>query len=207
MHNYSEIQSTWDKLAPAYEEKFMHLDIYHKTYDRFAELLPKVSQVLELGCGPGMIGAYLLSKHPTFQFLGTDVSPSMIEHARKNVPLAQFQTLDCRNIRSLQSKFNGIIAGFVIPYLTKIDCRRFILECSEMMEEQGVLYLSYVSGVENESGMQTNSQGDSMYFQYYSDSSIQQMLEEAQLNDVEIFKIPYFNQQVHTCLIAQKKSV
>lgn len=204
MHNYSEILATWDKLAFLYEEKFMQLDIYHKTYDRFANLLPHSARILELGCGPGMIGSYLLEQHPTFQFLGTDVSPSMIELARKNVPLAQFQTLDCRDIRSLQSKSNGIIAGFVIPYLTMNDCRRLILDCSKMMEEQGVLYLSYVASEENESEIKTNSQGDRMNFQYYSDENMRQMLEVAHLNVLEIFKIPYFNQQEHTCLIAQK---
>jgi len=204
MHNYSEILATWDKLASLYEEKFMQLDIYHKTYDRFAALLPQNARILELGCGPGVIGAYLLEKHPTFQFLGTDVSPSMIELARKNVPLAQFQTLDCRDILTLQSSYNGILAGFVIPYLTMNDCRRLILDCSEMMEEQGVLYLSYVASEENESEIKTNSQGDRMNIQYYSDENMRQMLEVAHLNVVEIFKIPYYNQQEHTCLIAQK---
>jgi cyclopropane fatty-acyl-phospholipid synthase-like methyltransferase len=206
MHNYSEILATWDKLASLYEEKFMQLDIYHKTYDRFAALLPHSAHILELGCGPGIIGSYLLAHHPTFQFLGTDVSPSMIELARKNVPLAQFQTLDCRDILTLQSSYNGILAGFVIPYLTINDCRRLILDCSEMMEERGIFYLSYVASEENESEIKTNSQGDRMYFQNYSDESILQMLEVAHFKVVEIFKIPYFNQQEHTCVIAQKNS-
>ncbi len=38
--------------------------------------------ILELGCGPGGLLAELAAAHPALEFVGVDVEPGMIEHAR-----------------------------------------------------------------------------------------------------------------------------
>jgi SAM-dependent methyltransferase len=42
--------------------------------------------VVEAGCGPGALLAELAERHPETQFLGFDVDPKMIEHARERHP-------------------------------------------------------------------------------------------------------------------------
>lgn len=39
--------------------------------------------VLEVGCGPGALLAEIAGAHPELEFLGVDVEPRMIEHARE----------------------------------------------------------------------------------------------------------------------------
>lgn len=59
---------TWDKLASQYQDKFMNLDLYNDTYDLFcSRIVKKEASVLELGCGPGNITKYMLSKRPDFK--------------------------------------------------------------------------------------------------------------------------------------------
>ena len=64
MDKYRETFETWNKVAQLYEDKFMDLDLYNDTYDQFCELLlKKNASILEIGCGPGNITKYLLSKY------------------------------------------------------------------------------------------------------------------------------------------------
>ncbi len=50
MDRYQTIFETWDKLASADQDKFMDLDLYNDTYDRFCELVSKPdANIFELG--------------------------------------------------------------------------------------------------------------------------------------------------------------
>lgn len=85
MDGKEETFQTWNKIADLYESKFMDLDIYDKTYDYFLNILNnKSSKILEVGCGPGNISKYLLTKRDDIHLLGVDVAENMIELARKN---------------------------------------------------------------------------------------------------------------------------
>lgn len=80
----------WNKVAALYQEKFMHLAIYNETYDFFCAALAKEASVLDLGCGPGNITKYLLTKLPSLSITGIDVASNMVALAKKNNPTAVF---------------------------------------------------------------------------------------------------------------------
>lgn len=85
--HYSETRHTWNKIAHLYEDKFMDLDLYDGTYNRFCDLLSNASaSVLEIGCGPGNITRYLLGLNQDLKILATDVSDNMVRLAQKNNP-------------------------------------------------------------------------------------------------------------------------
>lgn len=54
------------------------------------------ARVLELGCGPGGLLGELATEHPDVEFVGLDVDPKMIEHAREwNRPAnARYELVD-----------------------------------------------------------------------------------------------------------------
>jgi tRNA G46 methylase TrmB len=55
---------------------FMNLDLYNDSYDAFCSLLSQEKPpILEIGCGPGNITKYLLSKIPSAHWLGIDIAP------------------------------------------------------------------------------------------------------------------------------------
>jgi tRNA G46 methylase TrmB len=67
MDIYKETAATWNKIALLYQGRFMQLDIYNETYDFFCNSISKnAPAILEIGCGPGNITKYLLSKRPDF---------------------------------------------------------------------------------------------------------------------------------------------
>lgn len=89
--------------------------------DKFIQLLPETSSVLDLGCGSGEpIGRYLLAKG--CRLVGVDASPELIEMARARVPGATWITSDIRTLR-LDQRFHGILAWNSTFHLTQDDQR------------------------------------------------------------------------------------
>ena len=160
----------FNSAAKAYHEAFMDTSLYHALFDRFCEAIAVPNaEVLELGCGPGNITKYLLTKRPDLRILGTDLAPNMLELARENEPDASFQLLDARNIRGLGRSFDAIMCGFLLPYLTPAEALQLITDAHASLRERGVLFLSKMEDDPARSGFKPSSsgQGESAYIQYY----------------------------------------
>lgn len=207
MDRDTETFETWNKLATLYEDRFMDLDLYHATYDVFCSLLTK-SKLLEIGCGPGNITKYLLSKRADFNIFGIDVAPNMVELAKKNNPAASFAIMDCRQISGLETQYDGIVCGFCLPYLSHTDCEQLMADCCLLLNENGHLYLSFVEGEPGKSGFQVGSGGDRVYFYYYKLDWLTEQLRKNNFDQIQIFKVAYQRaegkMEMHTILIAQK---
>lgn len=208
MDKYQETFKTWNKIAKVYEDKFMDLDLYNDTYNVFFHLISKTNaSILEIGCGPGNITKYLLTKNTNLKIKGIDISPKMIELAKKNNPLAEFQVLDSRDISSIKNKFDAIVCGFCIPYLSKSDCKTLIKDCKKLLNDYGVLYLSFVEGDYKNSGFISGSAGNRAYFYYHNLDDLQTELKTNAFSTKELFYKDYKKAnktEVHTILIAKK---
>jgi 2-polyprenyl-3-methyl-5-hydroxy-6-metoxy-1,4-benzoquinol methylase len=210
MDTYSETFETWNKVALLYQNKFMNLNLYNKTYDVFCKALSKSnSRILEIGCGPGNITKYLLEQRPDFSISGIDIAPNMVALATENNPLASFKVMDCREIHQLNSKYDGIIAGFCLPYLSEADVTKLITDCSNLLTQNGILYLSFVEGDSNKSGFQTGSSGNRIYFYYHSLSTLLELLLNKGFETPTVMHVDYENGSkgvdIHTIIILQRK--
>lgn len=211
MDRYKETFETWNKVASLYEDKFMELDLYNDSYDLFCNTIPKKgAKILEIGCGPGNITKYLLAKRPDFDLFGIDVAPNMIALAQKNNPNAQFAVMDCRAIEKIQSKYDGIVCGFCLPYLSDADCKKCIADCGVILEENGLIYISFVEGDPNQSNYQMGSSGDRMFFYYYELEDLKTRLIENNFTEIKVSKVPYKKAakeiEMHTIITAKKKT-
>ena len=211
MDKYQETFQTWNKVAKAYQDKFMDLDLYQDTYDNFLEYIDKdYPSVLEIGCGPGNITKYLLSKRADLNLTGIDISENMIQLAKQNNPSAEFAMMDCRNIRSLEQQYDAIICGFCIPYISEKDLQNLISDCKDLLNESGVLYLSFVEGAYNNSGFITGSGGDRVYFYFYELKNLIEVIEANHFTTCDVISKEYIKAdgsvEIHKILIAQKKS-
>lgn len=209
MNNYQETAKTWNKMASLYENKFMDLAIYNESYDAILAALPKQkSKILEIGCGPGNIAHYLLAKRPDLDFFGTDIAPNMVELAQRNNPTARFTVLDIREINQLDTKYDGIICGFCLPYLTQKDGFKFITDCAELLESNGVLYISFVEGEPKDSEFKTNKDGDRVFFNFYQLEELKKELLACGLKDISVLFADFPRgegvTEMHTILLARK---
>jgi len=166
--------------ANGYNEAFMDTSLYHASFDLFCDAIaPPNAEVLELGCGPGNITHYLLTKRPDLRILGTDLAPRMLELARTNNPGAAFRSMDARKVRSLGRMFDAIMCGFCLPYLTPQETTTLIQDASEVLRPGGVLYLSTMEDDPEKSGFKAPStgKGEAAYIQYYQAAFLTEALE------------------------------
>lgn len=168
----------FDKYASEYEVRFMDTAMYHDTFNLFCETIGKPDAcILELACGPGNITRYLLQQRPAYQITATDLSDNMLAIAQQNAPNAHFQKMDCRQIGSLAARFDGIMCGFCLPYLSVDEVTKLIADAAQLLHVGGVLYLSTMEDDYSRSGLATSSKGDSLWMHYYEGERLTNLLE------------------------------
>lgn len=113
---YKELSvSEFTKAAERYESN--HAGIYEmckKDYPDILEELEKeeFSSLLDAGCGPAPMISLLAEKYPTRHYTGLDLTPAMIEQAKKkNIPNADFVVGDCENFPFEKNTFDAIICS------------------------------------------------------------------------------------------------
>ncbi len=158
----------FNKCANAYQDKYMDVGLYADTFDLFCDYLPKENaRILELACGPGNITKYLLRKRPDFKILGIDLAPNMIGLAKINNPGAEFQLMDCRDIHQLHKKYDAVMCGFCLPYLSKEETMKLISDVPKLLKSDGIFYISTMEDDYSKSGFQTSSSGDQLFVHYH----------------------------------------
>lgn len=206
---YTETFKTWNKVASLYQDKFMGLDVYNETYDFICHSITKdKAKILEIGCGPGNITKYILSKRPDFEIFGIDIAPNMINLAKINNPEASFVVMDSRKIEEIKTKFDGIVCGFCLPYLSQNDSRKLIADCYHLLNENGMIYLSFVEGDVEKSDFQISSSGDRTYFYFHNLDDLKTTLIDNKFGDFKTFEVEYKRSEteidIHTILVVTK---
>ena len=207
INRYATTFATWDTVAQLYQDTFKDIDLYNASYDLLLSSLSTNDAVLEIGCGPGNITQYLLKQKPLLRIHGTDISPNMIELARTHNPTATFEVLDGRDIATLDNNYHAIICGFCLPYLALSDIDRLLLDCSQILNTDGLIYLSFIEGTHDQSGYVVGSTGDRMYVYYYTKNEILDLLQKHSYSIQSINRIPYTKRDGevdnHLVIIAQ----
>lgn len=210
MDNYNITFETWNKVASLYQDKFMNLDLYNETYDLFCKLINKRdAHILEIGCGPGNITKHLVSTRPDFKLLAIDVAPNMIKLARRNNPTVDCKVMDCRTINTIYEKFDGIICGFCIPYLSAEDSSKLITDCFHLLHNNGLFYFSTIKGDYHQSGFEKGSTGDAAYVYYYHEDYFKSELIKNGFILIDLLEKDFPKSdgtfQINQIFIAQKK--
>ena len=211
MDSSKETFETWNNIASAYQDKFMKFELYNETYDYICNAIPnQKARLLEIGCGPGNITHYLLSERPDFAIFGIDIAPNMIALARKNNPTAQFAVMDSRQIKDLKDKYDGIIGGFCLPYLSGEESKELIANAYDLLNEKGLLYLSFVEGDPAKSDFKVGN-GGRVFFYFHRLDDLEKQLVETGFDELETFKVAYKTSEtgfdVHTIVTAKKHAL
>lgn len=111
----------FDAIGDRYDEAFPHKEGQLAAGAWLAEQLPPGSHVLDLACGTGMPTARQLTD-AGLRVTGIDLSPTMIDLARQNVPEADFRLLDLADLESAGlGPFDGMAAFFALLMLPRAE--------------------------------------------------------------------------------------
>src|SRR4030065_2554342 len=115
--NKSEKIKYFDSIAEVRQKRRKIGAYYHKELENYLRfLIPPDSSVIEIGCGSGNLLAAL---NPG-RGLGIDISPKMIDAARRNFPHLQFEVGDLEDLQ-LEEKFDYVVIVETIGHVYDIQ--------------------------------------------------------------------------------------
>lgn len=184
----------FDKSAKIYQDKFMDVSLFADTFNFFCDnILADHASILDIACGPGNITRYLLDRKPDYDVLGIDLAPNMLSLAQANNPTATFQLMDCRDIGQIEERFDGIMCGFCLPYLTRQEAVALIADVAGLLKPGGVFYLSTMEEDDlTKSRFQISSTGDQVYVNYHRGDDLTSAMRESNFEviDLKRFRSP-----------------
>jgi tRNA (cmo5U34)-methyltransferase len=117
---------------------------------------PQPSDILDLGCGDGILGRTTLNRYPQAAATFVDFSDAMLEAAEKKLaPWLRVQTIkadfgepDWRHALSTSASYDVIVSGFAIHHVPDERKRRLYTEIFDLLKPNGVfLNLEHVASV------------------------------------------------------------
>jgi SAM-dependent methyltransferase len=106
------VRTSYDRVADNYVELNLgDITTYpwlRTAVDGFAAAVRDLGPVLDVGCGPGALTAYLAERG--LDVSGVDLSPRMIEHARRLHPGQRFAVASATELELAESSLGGILA-------------------------------------------------------------------------------------------------
>jgi len=137
------LRGMFDRLAPTWE---MRIGPHHLWALELAlEEVPPPRRVLDLGTGTGVVAKSLAERYPRAEVVvGIDLSPGMIEEARRTLPpeLAgrlRFEVGDASALACPDGEFDLVVLSNMIPFFD---------ELSRIVAPGGRLVLSFSRGAE-----------------------------------------------------------
>ena len=189
-HLTVSIRDSYDKLADEYAAH-LFAELKHKPLDR--ELLNRFAldvrargEVCDMGCGPGQIARYLHDAGVTV--FGLDLSPGMLEQARRLNPDIRFRTGNMLALELEDQSLAGISAFYAIVNLPEKSLSPVFREMHRVLQPSGLLLLTFHVGNEVVQVQELWGQPVAMEFFYFQPSAIRQYLEAAGLEIEQIIE-------------------
>ncbi len=82
--------------------------------DAFAESVAGIGPVLDVGCGPGTVTAYLAERG--LDVTGVDLSPRMIDNARRLHPSCRFEVGSATDLDLADASLGGVLGVVVVVH-------------------------------------------------------------------------------------------
>lgn len=132
--NYARMVST-DGLGDIRQEPWLQAAI-----DIFAEAVSGLGPVLDVGCGPGTVTAYLQERKVDVS--GVDLSPRMIENARRLHPECRFSVGSWTELELPVASYGGILAWWSLFNLPRDLVPPVLAHCAQALKPGGQLIIA-----------------------------------------------------------------
>jgi len=143
-------RTSYDLIADDYTARIA-AELQHKPFDRllldqFADQVRDVGWVADIGCGPGHVARYLHDRG--VRVVGIDLSPRMVECARKLHPTIEFQHADMAALPISKETLAGIAAFYSLIHVPRAHVVPTLREFRRVLQPRGWLLLAFHIGAE-----------------------------------------------------------
>lgn len=190
----SDIRRSYDRMAEAYAEA-VYGELAGKPFDRalldrLAAEAGRPGPICDLGCGPGQIARYLLEQGAAV--LGIDLSPGMVELARRLNPGILFHVGDMLALDFPTNAWGGIAAFYSLIHMPRERAVEALTEMQRVIRPGGLLLLAvhrgdHVLHADEEFGIPVN-----LDFTLFEQDELEEYVQVAGLNiEVSQVRPPY----------------
>lgn len=162
----------FDTVATLYTEKYFDVSEYAVSLEFLSTQLNEGNHICDLACGPSNISYHLKKKFEQLHVTGVDLAENMIKIAREKIPEGHFVVGDIISFVDHippKSYFNAIICGFGIPYLNLEEIKKLLQNCTGRLEQNGVLYMSFMQGTDHIEKVISNHNPEHFIFTHFHD--------------------------------------
>lgn len=145
------IRDGYRTIAQAYAEHLID-ELSGKPLDRalldaFAEGVRGRGPVVDVGCGPGQVAAYLHERAVTIE--GLDLSPAMIEQATAHHPAIPFRVGDMFALPYADASLAGVIGFYAIVHTPTDELHAPCRELHRVVTPGGLIALAFHAGTQH----------------------------------------------------------
>ncbi|MGQ0804525.1 MAG: class I SAM-dependent DNA methyltransferase [Actinomycetota bacterium] len=143
-----ELRASYDRVAETYADTFFD-ELDRKPFDRelldaYAERTRDQGLVLDVGCGPGHIARYLHERG--VDAAGIDLSPEMVELARRLNPNLRFEVGDMAAPDFDDAAVAGIVAFYSVIHIAREGVPGVMREFRRVIRAGGELVVAVHAG-------------------------------------------------------------
>ena len=182
------IRESYDRVAEEYTrriaDELQHKPLDRELLDRFAKQTRGRGDVCDMGCGPGHVARYL--RDAGVSVFGLDLSPGMLEQARKLNPDILFREENMLSLDIPDGTLAGVTAFYAIVNIPRQSLPLVFREIWRVLQSRGLLLLAFHTGNEVLHEEELWGQKISMDFLLFQPSEIRLDLEKAGFNIEEI---------------------
>ena len=150
MDHHDATRRSYDAVAGAYADG-LRGELAGKPLDRallaaLVEQAPAGAPIGDLGCGPGHVTGWLAARGAAA--VGIDLSPGMVEVARREQPAAEFRVGDLLSLPAADGEFGAVVAFYSIIHLAPDELPGALAEMYRVLRPGGLALLAFHVGTE-----------------------------------------------------------
>lgn len=151
-HDLEAVRSSYDRAAGAYVDLLESVgmgDVRRQPWlrgclDAFAAEVRPLGPVLDAGCGPGQVTAYLDGLG--LEVRGTDLSPAMVEHARRRHPHLSFEVAGHGELDLAPASLGGVLFWWSLFNLPREEVGEVVAGAARALVPGGLLLVALHAG-------------------------------------------------------------
>ncbi|MFF7635111.1 class I SAM-dependent methyltransferase [Kitasatospora sp. NPDC008050] len=146
--DHAKVRRSYDTVASEYWERIGD-ELAYKPLDRalLASLVERadgLGPVADLGCGPGHVAGWLAGRGA--RSVGIDLSPAMVDIARREHPAAEFRVGDLLHLPAADGEFGAAVALYSVIHLEPSELRAAFEEVRRVLRPAGLLLVGFHLG-------------------------------------------------------------
>jgi len=143
-------KNTYDELADEYEERVEKLrPVTREAVEVFSRYITSGKNVLDIGCAVGLAVEEL--NKLGYEITGIDISPKMINYARKRNPESRFYINDFMS-KEFNETYDGILCFAFIHLFPKAEAIKVMEKVYKIMNKDGTIYIGTTKAQDSEEG-------------------------------------------------------